>query len=60
MLLTALSRELDEPGAQAPTQSRLRDGVAQALPEHDRVDHQLHAVCLARALEQAGWPVRAA
>ena len=60
MLLTALSRELGEADAQAPTLSRLRQEVARALPEHDAVDHQLHAVCLARALEQAGWSVRAA
>lgn len=60
MLLTALSRELGEAGAQAPTQGRLREEVARALPEHDPVDQQLHAVCLARALEQAGLPACAA
>jgi aerobic carbon-monoxide dehydrogenase medium subunit len=60
LLLPALAQELGEPGAAPLAQSRLRLAVAAALPEHDPIDHQLHAVCLARALEQAGWPARAA
>jgi carbon-monoxide dehydrogenase medium subunit len=58
-LLSELSRELAVPGAAALTPGHLRESVAAALPERDPVDHQLHAVCLARALEQAGWSVSA-
>ncbi len=57
LALQALAAELGQAGAQAPTQAQLREAVAQALPERDPIDHQLHAVCLARALAQAGWPV---
>jgi carbon-monoxide dehydrogenase medium subunit len=60
MLLAALARELAEPGAAPLALGRLREAVAAALPEHDPIDHQLHAVCLARALAQAGWPAVAA
>lgn len=59
MLLPALAEELHRPDAQTPTPARLRQAVAQALPERDAIDHQLHATCLARALEQAGWPAPA-
>ena len=58
LLLAALAQELGEPGAAPLALSRLREAVAAALPERDSIDHQLHAVCLARALEQAGWPTR--
>ena len=60
LLLSAFAQELGEPGAASLTLSRLRNAVAAALPERDPIDHQLHAVCLARALAQAGWPALAA
>jgi aerobic carbon-monoxide dehydrogenase medium subunit len=60
LLLAALAKELGEPGTAPLALSRLREAVAAALPERDPIDHQLHAVCLARALEQAGWPARTA
>lgn len=58
-LLTDLANELGRPAQAALSPERLLQWVATALPEHDRVDHQLQAVCLARALEQAGWSLRA-
>jgi carbon-monoxide dehydrogenase medium subunit len=60
LLLSDFAQELGEPGAASLTLSRLRNAVAAALPERDPIDHQLHAVCLARALAQAGWPALAA
>lgn len=55
--LAAVSEALSPSNAQAVSQRQLQEAVSAALPDHDPIDHQLHAVCLARALGQAGWPV---
>lgn len=57
LALPALAAQLAQGGGL--TQAQLRAAVDAALPEREAIDNQLHAVCLARALTQAGWAVSA-
>ena len=52
--LPALAERIAAQGAAAATREALAAAVRTALPGRDAVDHQLHTVCLARALAQAG------
>jgi carbon-monoxide dehydrogenase medium subunit len=54
LLLTDLAQAIDREGMAATGRPQLAQAVRHALPGHDAVDTQLHAVCLARALAQAG------
>jgi carbon-monoxide dehydrogenase medium subunit len=54
VLLPDLAQAIDRSGLAATTRPQLAQAVRQAMPGHDAVDTQLHVVCLARALAQAG------
>lgn len=52
--LPELADRIARHGTAAATRENLAAAVRAALPDRDAVDHQMHAVCLARALTQAG------
>ena len=54
ILLDRLAAEIAATGAGAASRSQIRLAVASALPERDSIDVNLFAVCVERALAQAG------
>jgi len=54
MQLPALAQRIEREGAAAARRAHLAQAVQAALPDRHAVDNQWHAVCLARALAQAG------
>ncbi len=60
LVLQALSQRIARDGGAALDRAQIAGAVREALPARDAVDNQWHAVCLARALAQAGLAVPAA
>ncbi|WP_423455297.1 FAD binding domain-containing protein [Ottowia sp. VDI28] len=54
MQLPELALHIGREGSAAASRERIEQAIRTALPQRDAVDHRLHAVCLARALAQAG------
>ncbi|MGB3068221.1 MAG: FAD binding domain-containing protein [Ottowia sp.] len=54
MQLPELALDIGREGSAAASRERIEQAIRAALPQRDAVDHRLHAVCLARALAQAG------
>jgi carbon-monoxide dehydrogenase medium subunit len=54
LLLDRLAAEMAAKGADAASRNQIRRAVATALPERDSIDVNVFAVCVERALAQAG------